>query len=161
MPGDDGYDDVVPMDWAWFFGPLATPGRRLKITDVKPKADGVAFSAIDDDPQYYLSENDPYQYTPPRDGVLLGGIVLGMLFGETIRNIAADDIQVQVSWALSVSGAANVDVMVNGTPASSITTTSRQILIDAQTNDLIEVRSEEQTSEHQYIMRNSHAVYRL
>jgi len=139
MPGDDGYDGVVPMDWAWFFGPLATPGRRLKVTKVKPKVDGVAFSAIDDDPQYYLSENDPYQYTPPRDGALLGGIVLGMQFGETIRNIAADDIQVQVSWALSVSGTANVDVAVNGVAATSITTGGRQILIDAKTNDVLEV----------------------
>src|SRR3546814_14300864 len=110
------------MDWAWFFGPLATPGRRLKITDVKPKADGVAFSAIDDDPQYYLSENDPYQYTPPRDGVLLGGIVLGMLFGKNLRNISADAIQVQVSWALSVEGADNVTVMVNGKTAPTIKT---------------------------------------
>ncbi|WP_026641111.1 host specificity factor TipJ family phage tail protein [Bordetella petrii] len=139
MPGDSGYDDIVPMDWAWFFGPLATPGRRLKITDVRPKADGVAFSAIDDDPQYYASENDPYQYTPPRDGALLGGVVLGVQFGETIRSIAADDIQVQVNWAISVSGAANVDLVVNGVAASSITTTGRQLLIDAKTNDLLEI----------------------
>lgn len=73
LPGDPGYTDVPPMDWAWFFDPLATPGRRFKITSVEPSEDGVKFQAIDDDPGYYASESNPYRYTPPRDGALLAG----------------------------------------------------------------------------------------
>src|SRR5690606_25321548 len=49
LPGDEGYEDIVPMDWAWFFDPLATPGRRFKITHVEPVGtEGVKFEAIDD-----------------------------------------------------------------------------------------------------------------
>lgn len=114
LPGDHGYEDIVPMDWAWFFDPLETPGRRFKITEVTPSEDGVTFAAIDDDPGYYASENDPYQYAQPRDGKLLGGIVFGIKFSESIVSVQTDINNVQIRWVLSSSMPVSVVISING-----------------------------------------------
>lgn len=139
LPGDEGYEDIVPMDWAWFFDPMATPGRRFKITEVQPSEDGVKFSAIDDDAGYYASENDPYLYTPPRDGSYLAGVVFGIQFTEALVNVLADISNVQIRWTLSVSMPALVAVSINGQPQPAVLTSERSITVQAQTGDVVTV----------------------
>ena len=139
LPGDSGYADIVPMDWAWFFDPLATPGRRFKITEVHPSEDGVKFSAIDDDAGYYASENNPYQYTPPRDGALLAGVVFAIDFSETLVNVQADITNVNIGWSISAAMPADVAVSINGVARSVIRTSERQITVQAQTRDVVSV----------------------
>lgn len=139
LPGDAGYEDCANVDWAWFFDPLATPGRRFKITSVQPSEDGVKFQAIDDDPGYYASENNPYQYTPPRDGALLAGVVFSISFNETIINVQADITSVLIGWALSVAMPVDVVVSVNGVAQPVTRTQERQITTQAQTGDVIDV----------------------
>lgn len=137
MPGDAGYEDVPPMDWALFFDPLATPGRRFKITEVQPSDDGVKFTAIDDDAGYYASENNPYLYMPPRDGSLLGGFVFGVTFSEAIANVQADITDVQISWSISASMKVQVAVSINGKTQPVVTTDERSITIQAQTGSVV------------------------
>lgn len=139
MPGDAGFEDINPLDWVWQFDPLQTPGRRFKITSVEPSADGVKFTAIDDDAGYYASEADPYQYTPPRDGALLGGIVFNITFAESIRSVPNDDINVQIGWSLSAATRVIVNVTVGGIALEPVTTTERRINVSAKTGDLISV----------------------
>lgn len=139
LPGDPGYEDIVPMDWAWFFDPLQTPGRRFKITSVQPTQYGVRFEAVDDDPGYYASEFNPYIHVPPKDGALLAGVVFSINFSESIVNVQADITNVQVGWVLSASMPADVVVSINGQPRQSVRTSERQIVVQAQTNDSVAV----------------------
>ncbi len=139
LPGDEGYEGVPAMDWAFFFDPLATPGRRFKITEVQPSEDGVKFTAIDDDAGYYASENNPYVYMPPRDGLLLGGVVFGITFAETIVNVQADITNVQIGWALSTAMRVQVVVSINGQAQPAVNTEDRNITVQAQTGDVISV----------------------
>lgn len=137
MPGDAPYEDVTPLDWVWQFGPLEMPGRRFKITSVEPSAEGVKFSAIDDDPGYYASENNPYIYTPPRDGALLGGVIFSVRFNEAIRSVQNDSIDVQIDWTISISSRVQINYSVNGIAQQPFTTEARQATISAKTGDVI------------------------
>ncbi|QIM48996.1 hypothetical protein G9Q38_07280 [Pusillimonas sp. DMV24BSW_D] len=139
LPGDEGYEDVPVVDWVWMFDPLATPGRRFKITSVEPTEDGVKFEAIDDDPEYYASENNPYLYTPPKDGALLAGVVFSIGFSETLVNVQADISEVSINWVLSRSMAAEVVFSINGLAQPAVRTDNRKISIQAKTLDVVNV----------------------
>lgn len=140
LPGDEGYEEIVPMDWAWFFDPLATPGRRFKITHVEPVGtEGVKFEAIDDDPGYYASEYDPYTYVPPRDGALLGGVVMDISPTESIADMAARTFAVQFDWVLSVASQVDVIVSVNGAPRPAVRTEERSISVIAMRGDEVSI----------------------
>nr|WP_255810186.1 host specificity factor TipJ family phage tail protein [Achromobacter sp. ACRQX] len=137
LPGDPGYEDYSPFDWAWQFDPIETPGRRFKVTSVTPAGDGIRFEATDEDYNYYLSETNPYAYTPPRDGTLLGGIVFSVEFSESIRNVASDLIDVQIGWVLSASNRVQVNYSINGVAQDPITTMERRVTVQAKTGDVI------------------------
>lgn len=142
LPGDlvdDRGDPLPALDWAFFFDPLETPGRRFKIVDVQPSADGVRFSAVDDGPEYYASEADPYQYEPPRDGALLGGVVFGITVVEGIINVLADINSVQIGWALSVAMPVDVVIAVNGAAQPAVRVVDRKMTIQAQTGDVLDI----------------------
>jgi hypothetical protein len=137
MPGDAPFEDVNPLEWVWQFSPLAMPGRRFKITSVEPAGDGVKFTAIDDDPGYYASESNPYQYTPPRDGTLLGGVIFSLRFSEAIRSVQNDTIDVQLDWSISTSSRVQINYSINGIAQQPITTEARQATVQAKTGDVI------------------------
>lgn len=137
LPGDPGYEEYSPFDWAWQFDPISTPGRRFKVTGVTPAGDGIRFEATDEDYNYYLSESNPYAYTPPRDGALLGGIVFSVTFSESIRNVASDLIDVQIGWTLSAANRVQVNYTINGVAQDPITTMERRITVQAKTGDVI------------------------
>jgi hypothetical protein len=139
VPSED--PDANPLDWAWQFDPLATPGRRLKIVEVQPASkDVVRFVAIDDDPNYYLSENNPFEYTPPRDGLLLLGVILAVNFSERIVVVAEDLIEVTAFWASSNSAGENrVTITINGVEQPTFTTRARKHTFNARTFDQISI----------------------
>ncbi|CAB3653449.1 hypothetical protein LMG26685_02875 [Achromobacter mucicolens] len=137
MPGDAPFEDVNSLDWVWQFSPLDMPGRRFKITSVEPSGDGVKFTAIDDDPGYYASEYDPYAYTPPRDGALLGGVIFSLRFTEAIRSVQNDTIDVQLDWSISMSSRVQINYSINGIAQQPITTEARQATVQAKTGDVI------------------------
>lgn len=139
LPGDEGFEGVAPMDWAFFFDPLETPGRRFKITSVEPSSDGVRFQAIDDDPGYYASEFDPYQYVPPRDGQYLSGVVFGITATESIVNVLADINNVQIGWALSRDMPVDVIVSINGASQPAVRVIERRLTVQAQTGDVLSI----------------------
>lgn len=137
MPGDEGYEECSPFDWAWQFDPLETPGRRFKVSGVSPAGDGLRFEAVDDDPEYYLSESNPYQYTPPKDGQLLSGIVFSVTATERIVSVAGDQILVAVDWVLSRDMPVLASVMVNGVERLSQIFAGRRAEIMVSTGDAL------------------------
>lgn len=140
LPGDEGYETCEALDWAFFFDPMETPGRRFKIIEVKPAGeDGVSYVATDDDPEYYASETNPYQYTPPRDGAYLGGVIFGVTVTEAIVNVLADINNVQIGWALSVAMPVDVVIAVNGVAQPAVRVVDRKISIRAQTGDVLDI----------------------
>lgn len=139
MPGDAGYEDCSPFDWAWQFDPLETPGRRFKVSGVVPAGDGLRFEAIDDDPEYYASENDPYEYSPPRDGGLLSGVVLSLTSFEQIVSVTADQSRVTFSWVLTRDMDSQVLITVNGQQRVSSLVSGRSADVVASTGDTIAV----------------------
>jgi len=129
------------LDFAWQFDPLTTPGRRLKIVHVQPLNDeGVRFEAVDDDPNYYNAEWNPYAYTPPRDGALIGSTVFAITFAETIQGVGNDDIEVRLDYVLSSAGRVRIDFNINSRFYSSVETTERNFVLKAHTGDLIQAQ---------------------
>ncbi|MFY3082044.1 host specificity factor TipJ family phage tail protein [Achromobacter xylosoxidans] len=139
MPGDEGYEDCSPFDWAWQFDPIATPGRRFKVSGVTPAGDGLRFEAVDDDPEYYASEADPYQYTPPRDGALLSGVVFSVTGAEQILNVQSDLIRLTVSWIVTSDVPCLVVVTVNGVVRSQQVLDGRTLDVMVRTGDVVDV----------------------
>lgn len=139
MPGDPGYEDLSPFDWVYQFDPQETPGRRFKITGVTPSGDGIRYEAVDDDPEYYASENNPYQYTPPRDGSLLAGVVFSITGAEQIVSVAADQIRLAISWVLSTDTPCLVVVSVNGVRRVEQLQSGRSLDVMVSTSDTVDV----------------------
>lgn len=139
MPGDPGYEDMSPFDWVYQFDPQETPGRRFKITGVTPSGDGIRYEAVDDDPEYYASENNPYQYTPPRDGALLAGVVFSITGAEQIVSVAADQIRLGISWVLSTDTPCLVVVSVNGVRRIEQLQNGRSLDVLVSTSDTVDV----------------------
>lgn len=60
-PGDD--PDHPPYDYLWSFDPKATPGKKVKITNIRPVSDRrVVINATDETDDYYLAEYNDYTY---------------------------------------------------------------------------------------------------
>lgn len=141
FPVPDEDSNANPLDWAWQFDPLVTPGRRLKILEVQPASqESVRFIAIDDDPNYYASENNPFEYTPPKDGLLLLGVIFALDFSERIVVVSEDLIEVTAFWASSNSaGEVRVTVSINGIEQPSFTTRARKHSFTARTFDQVQI----------------------
>nr|WP_313658853.1 host specificity factor TipJ family phage tail protein [Achromobacter ruhlandii] len=137
MPGDVGYEGVPPFDWAWQFDPFATPGRRFKVAAVVPTADGLRFEAVDDDPEYYLCESNPYQYSPPKDGGLLVGVVFSIGATEAIVSVSSDQIRVSLSWVVSRDMPVQLAVSVNGVSRIAQVVEGRSLDLVVRTGDVI------------------------
>lgn len=57
-------DSDSPIDWRWIADYKATPGKRVKITDIRPASmHEVRITAMDDPDEYYAYESGTY--TPP------------------------------------------------------------------------------------------------
>lgn len=140
FPVPDENSNATPLDWAWQFDPLETPGRRIKIVDVQPSgSDTIKFSGIDDSEDYYNSENNLYAYTPPRDGYLLAGIIFNISFAERILVVAEDLIEITAYWASSrIDAVSTVQYSINGVAQPTFDTIDRKYTFTARTFDVIE-----------------------
>ena len=62
LPGQDGQHTAY--DYVWFFEPSTTPGKKVKILDVRPiNEHRIQFTATDEVDEYYESETNP-TWTP-------------------------------------------------------------------------------------------------
>lgn len=97
-PDDD--TENIPMDYLWFFEPKATPGKQVKITDVKPlSANRVQVTATDEDDAYYLSENDSYTYIPSGNFTDSVPTISDLKISESLVSVGSGfSPKVTVSW---------------------------------------------------------------
>lgn len=59
------------VDHMWFFSPLATPGKRVKILSVQPISDArVRIIATDEDPEFYAAWDGTWQEAPSKTMLL-------------------------------------------------------------------------------------------
>ena len=136
-PGDDTDNQV--MDYLWWFEPLATPGRKVKIVDVAPlSANHVRLTAVDEMPEYYSAAANPYTYiTPPTSS--LAARVENMRAAEQLLDLAGN-VRVHLAWdAINATGT-RLRVSLNGAAASDYGVTFAATLdVDARGGDSLRV----------------------
>ena len=95
--------DNDPIDYMWFFGPKATPGKLIKITDITPLSqDRVRIVATDEEDDYYLSELNTYIYVTPDSFITGIPIISGLALGESLIIVGSGFAsEVNVSWVVT------------------------------------------------------------
>ena len=96
-----------PVDHRWFFSPLATPGKRLKIVSVRPvSASRINIVATDEDPAFYTAWdgvwNSPTSTTLLSDGA---PTITGIKCTESIVPTAADGYVIELGVDIAARGA--------------------------------------------------------
>jgi len=86
-PNDD--PNHQPTDYGFVFAPEATPGKLVKITDIKPlSASRVRITATDETEAYYLAEFNSYIYVPV--------FFSGLFKTPTISDVEINDTLIRV-----------------------------------------------------------------
>ncbi len=106
------------MDHMWFFSPLATPGKKVKILSVQPISESrVTVTATDEDPQFYAAWDGTWQ-EPTNKTLLLDSIpvISNVKFIETLYKKSAG-IFSQIAISFDVKGSydhTNLRWRING-----------------------------------------------
>jgi len=97
-PDDDA--SHRPEDYLFVFEPQATPGKLVKITDIRPlSANKMKISVTDEDPNYYLAEFNAYTYVPPATFGANLPTISNVEVGDTlIRAGSGFGVRVGVVW---------------------------------------------------------------
>ncbi|MGV0954571.1 MAG: phage tail protein [Fluviibacter sp.] len=108
------FADVGPESVFLFAGPSLTPGRRFRVTSVRPQANGqIAIEAIDDDQALWTHEHAIGPATVPVSGEHVAVDVADAM-------IAPDDAgRLFLSWRVEGTHAARVSISVDGGPWST------------------------------------------
>ncbi len=116
-PDDDPYSPA--LDCIWQFEPKATPGKKIKITDVQPiSMNHVRITAVDEDPNYYLEEFGTYTHLTPAVAGNKLPTVTGLDVGETLIKVGnSHAVQLSITWDVEGPyGGAIVSIAINGEP---------------------------------------------
>jgi len=100
-----------PLDYLWFFAPQPTPGKKVKITSIKPiSAHAVRIAATDEDPDYYTAENNSYTYVaPPASAGATPGIANLTISDTLIRIGSGFATRIALAWDVTgTSGGARI-----------------------------------------------------
>lgn len=93
-----------PYDYLWFFAPQPTPGKRVKVTSIKPiSAHAVRITATDDDPAYYAAENNAYTYNPPAASASVTPVVNNLIASDTLITVGSG-FATRIALAWNVQG---------------------------------------------------------
>lgn len=95
--------DALVMDHKWFFGPLGTPGKKLKVLDVEPLGDSgrVRIIATDEFTEFYAAWHGKWDAAPQ---VTLLGDAVAEVTGVTFTEAQMLGGDIEVSLTLSTSG---------------------------------------------------------
>ena len=96
----EGY---LELDHMWFFSPLATPGKKVKIISVQPVSESrIQIVATDEDPEFYSAWDG--SWIEPADSTLLPSpqvpVIQNITVAERLAIVASGDIvtRVTISW---------------------------------------------------------------
>ncbi len=140
-PDDD--PNHPPLDYLWFFEPRLTPGKKVKIIDVRPVNEHrVRITAVDENQDYYAAENNPYTYTTPSTYGAAFPAVSDVQVGDTLIRIGSGfGTRVAVTWDVAGEyGGAWVRYRFTGRPWVMLgSTTARAMEFDVDAAGTIEI----------------------
>ena len=89
------------VDHKWYFSPLPTPGKKVKITSVQPLSESrLRLTATDEYPEYYAAWNGVFTPPPTQTQLTPGSVSLSHL-SLTLNAMVVDNFQINrvtVSW---------------------------------------------------------------
>lgn len=118
-----------PYDYKFVFEPLATPGKKGKITAVQPLSEYyVRLTATDEDPNYYAAETNPYNYVPPATYGSRAPSISNLTIHDTlIRSGIGYGTTISLAWdATGPYGGATISVGLNAQPRGIIGRTTER-----------------------------------
>jgi hypothetical protein len=87
------------IDYIWSFDPQATPGKKVKITDIKPLDEHyVRVTATDEVDAYYAAEFDSYTYVPASSSINLPQISNLKISTELVNTGSGYATKIYLNW---------------------------------------------------------------
>lgn len=105
----------LPMDHMWFFSPLATPGKKVKILSIQPVSESrVKIVATDEDPQFYDAWDGSWSEATKKTTLLAPSkpVISGLQINERLSLIGTGQIVTRVtfSWQQQTSQLERVEL---------------------------------------------------
>lgn len=130
-----------PVDWVWFFGPQATPGKKVKIVGVKPLNENlVRLTAVPEVPEYYDAEVSGFTYTAP---------TLPTELTPTLTNLACSEelldntglTRVYVTWTTRNASGVKLLVSIDAQPPQEFSVAGNEWFIDLKGGQTISIEA--------------------
>lgn len=138
--------DMQVIDHRWFFSPLPTPGKKVKIVSVKPVSQyRMQIVATDEDPEFYAAWSGTF--TAPPAQTLLKNIVpqiSSLTISEALVRVGPSSLANQVTISLDVTGvfdAIFIRYRIAAGPWHSNTIVSENLIIATEELGLMEVEA--------------------
>ena len=138
----DFQEDYELLDHMWFFSPLATPGKKVKIISVQPISDSrIQVVATDEDAVFYAAWDGTW-IDPPQSTLLLNSVpvVSNIRVTENIYRGTDNSIKSHVSVIWDTNGVwerANVKYIVGNSEVTRLTTTGTKIEFDTANTGIL------------------------
>jgi Putative phage tail protein len=111
------WPDAVPQDFMVMAGVQAVPGKKVRILNVSPTAEGkVRLTAVDHVPAYYASEYTPVAGTFPSEERLVAKV----LNSGIVKDVVAGVSRLKLVWQLEAAQGVIISLSVNGGTSSVI-----------------------------------------
>lgn len=132
------------LDHVWFFSPLSTPGKKVKIISVQPISESrIQVVATDEDSEFYAAWDGSF-IEPPNNSLLLNKIpvVSNIKVAETIYRGTDNSIKSHVSVTWDSNGVwdrANVRYRVGNDVWTKLSTTTTKFEFDTSQTGTISI----------------------
>lgn len=137
----EGYE---PMDHIWFFSPLATPGKKVKILSVQPVSESrVQIVATDEYEEFYDAWDGDFN-VPAQSTLLLNSqpVVKNIRVTENLYRGSDGAVKSHVTLIWDTNGVwerANVKYQVGTEPPARLTTSATSIEFDTLSTGVLKV----------------------
>lgn len=105
-----------PVDWLWFFAPMATPGKKARIVNIQPlDRDHVRITAVDEEAGYYAAEDGSVTYTAPTSFSELQPKISNLAVAEDLLDLSGLT-RVHITWTPRNCTATRLRISIDGGP---------------------------------------------
>jgi len=137
---------MLNVDHRWFFSPLPTPGKKVKLVSVKPLSQyRMQIVATDEDPEFYAAWSGTF--TPPPDQTLLTNQVpeiSSLIISEALARTGPRSVSNRVTVSLDIASAFEsvfIRYRIAGGPWTPLTIQSEALSFDTEETGLLEVEA--------------------
>lgn len=111
------WPDAEPQDFIVMAGVQAVPGKKVRVLNVAPTAEGkVRLTAVDHVPAYYASEYTPVAGTFPSEERLVAKVLNAGIVKDVVNGVT----RLKLVWQLEAAQGAIISLSVNGGVSSVI-----------------------------------------